>query len=116
MAIGICNMALDVLPDPALNWQAYSMRAKVRLLQLGACLPEHLCMCREEAGRSLPSPPRGQGGRETVQDQVLALHPQNCTDPKPFQKPGVDPSSRVQLPSAGAGRNSARRGAGSMNE
>lgn len=31
MAIGICNMALDVLPDPALNWQAYCTRAKVHI-------------------------------------------------------------------------------------
>ncbi|XP_055978399.1 tetratricopeptide repeat protein 22 isoform X1 [Sorex fumeus] len=31
MAIGICNMALDVLPDPALNGQAYCTRAKVHI-------------------------------------------------------------------------------------
>lgn len=29
MAIGTCNMALDVLGDPQLNWQAYCTRAKV---------------------------------------------------------------------------------------
>ncbi|KAM7162064.1 tetratricopeptide repeat protein 22 isoform 2-T2 [Macrochelys suwanniensis] len=29
MAMGICNMALDVLQDPELNWQAYCTRAKV---------------------------------------------------------------------------------------
>uniref|UniRef100_A0A8C6UBB1 Tetratricopeptide repeat domain 22 n=1 Tax=Neogobius melanostomus TaxID=47308 RepID=A0A8C6UBB1_9GOBI len=29
MATGICNMALSVLPDPELNWQAYCTRAKV---------------------------------------------------------------------------------------
>ncbi|RXM31424.1 hypothetical protein EOD39_7001 [Acipenser ruthenus] len=29
MATGICNMALDILPDPELNWQAYCTRAKV---------------------------------------------------------------------------------------
>ncbi|XP_032884664.1 tetratricopeptide repeat protein 22 isoform X2 [Amblyraja radiata] len=29
MAIGICNMALNILPDPQTNWQAYSTRAKV---------------------------------------------------------------------------------------
>ncbi|XP_074077449.1 tetratricopeptide repeat protein 22 [Macrotis lagotis] len=29
MAIGICNMALDILPDPKLNWQAYCTRAKI---------------------------------------------------------------------------------------
>ncbi|XP_060087860.1 tetratricopeptide repeat protein 22 [Heteronotia binoei] len=29
MAMAVCNMALDELPDPALNWQAYCMRAKM---------------------------------------------------------------------------------------
>ncbi|XP_029002420.1 tetratricopeptide repeat protein 22 [Betta splendens] len=29
MATGICNMALSVLPDPELNWQAYCTRAKI---------------------------------------------------------------------------------------
>ncbi|XP_007443435.1 tetratricopeptide repeat protein 22 [Python bivittatus] len=29
MAMAVCNMALDVLPDPGLNWQAYCMRAKM---------------------------------------------------------------------------------------
>lgn len=36
MAIGTCNMALDVLRDPQLNWQAYSTRAKVRQPRLEA--------------------------------------------------------------------------------
>lgn len=27
--MAVCNMALDVIPDPGLNWQAYCMRAKV---------------------------------------------------------------------------------------
>ncbi|CAH6790601.1 Ttc22 [Phodopus roborovskii] len=31
MAIGTCNMALDVLRDPQLNWQAYCTRAKVQI-------------------------------------------------------------------------------------
>lgn len=31
MATGISNMALNVLPDPELNWQAYCTRAKVLL-------------------------------------------------------------------------------------
>ncbi|XP_060062240.1 tetratricopeptide repeat protein 22 isoform X2 [Erinaceus europaeus] len=31
MAIGICNMALDVLRDPELNWQAYCTRAKIHI-------------------------------------------------------------------------------------
>ncbi|XP_069498221.1 tetratricopeptide repeat protein 22 [Ambystoma mexicanum] len=29
MAIGICNMALDILKDPELNWQAYCTRAQI---------------------------------------------------------------------------------------
>lgn len=32
MATGICNMALDVLPDPELNWQAYCTRAKINVI------------------------------------------------------------------------------------
>ncbi|XP_002807052.3 tetratricopeptide repeat protein 22 [Callithrix jacchus] len=31
MAIGICNMALDALRDPELNWQAYCTRAKIHI-------------------------------------------------------------------------------------
>ncbi|XP_075472521.1 tetratricopeptide repeat protein 22 [Ascaphus truei] len=31
MAFGSCNMALDVLPDPKLNWQAYSTRAQLSI-------------------------------------------------------------------------------------
>ncbi|TFK10215.1 testican-1-like [Platysternon megacephalum] len=31
MAMGICNMALDVLQDPELNWQAYCTRAKIHI-------------------------------------------------------------------------------------
>lgn len=29
MATGICNMGLNMLPDPEFNWQAYCTRAKV---------------------------------------------------------------------------------------
>lgn len=29
MSLGICNMALNVLPDAELNWKAYCTRAKV---------------------------------------------------------------------------------------
>ncbi|XP_047442282.1 tetratricopeptide repeat protein 22 [Mugil cephalus] len=32
MATGICNMALNVLPDPELNWQAYCTRAKINMV------------------------------------------------------------------------------------
>ncbi|XP_006025888.1 tetratricopeptide repeat protein 22 [Alligator sinensis] len=31
MAMGICNMALNVVQDPELNWQAYCTRAKIHL-------------------------------------------------------------------------------------
>ncbi|XP_068175983.1 tetratricopeptide repeat protein 22 [Antennarius striatus] len=31
MATGICNMGLNVLPDPELNWQAYCTRAKINV-------------------------------------------------------------------------------------
>ncbi|XP_067086601.1 tetratricopeptide repeat protein 22 [Osmerus mordax] len=31
MATGICNMALNVLPDAELNWQAYCTRAKINV-------------------------------------------------------------------------------------
>ncbi|XP_059840055.1 tetratricopeptide repeat protein 22 isoform X1 [Hypanus sabinus] len=33
MAIGICNMSLNIVPDPKSNWQAYSTRAKVSIKQ-----------------------------------------------------------------------------------
>ncbi|XP_068563716.1 tetratricopeptide repeat protein 22 [Cebidichthys violaceus] len=32
MATGICNMAINVLPDPELNWQAYCTRAKINMM------------------------------------------------------------------------------------
>ncbi|XP_020508396.1 tetratricopeptide repeat protein 22 [Labrus bergylta] len=32
MSTGICNMALNVLPDPELNWQAYCTRAKINMM------------------------------------------------------------------------------------
>uniref|UniRef100_A0A3P8WSQ4 Tetratricopeptide repeat domain 22 n=1 Tax=Cynoglossus semilaevis TaxID=244447 RepID=A0A3P8WSQ4_CYNSE len=32
MATGISNMALNVLPDPELNWQAYCTRAKINVM------------------------------------------------------------------------------------
>ncbi|XP_026507588.1 tetratricopeptide repeat protein 22-like [Terrapene carolina triunguis] len=31
MAMGICNMALNLLQDPELNWQAYCTRAKIHI-------------------------------------------------------------------------------------
>ncbi|KAM4548853.1 tetratricopeptide repeat protein 22 [Odontesthes bonariensis] len=32
MATGICNMALNILPDPELNWQAYCTRVKISMI------------------------------------------------------------------------------------
>lgn len=40
MATGICNMALNVLPDPELNWQAYCTRAKVLQLKHTKSMPK----------------------------------------------------------------------------
>ncbi|XP_055978400.1 tetratricopeptide repeat protein 22 isoform X2 [Sorex fumeus] len=48
MAIGICNMALDVLPDPALNGQAYCTRAKV-YYYMGVDAMQELLAVDEEA-------------------------------------------------------------------
>lgn len=40
MATGICNMALNVLPDPEINWQAYCTRAKVLQLKYIQSIPK----------------------------------------------------------------------------
>ena len=44
MSMGICNMALSVLPDPELNHQAYCTRAKVGSLPLpsSSCMNIHI--------------------------------------------------------------------------
>ena len=58
MAIGTCNMALDVLRDPELNWQAYCTRAKV---SQPAALP-HSAIENQRTWAKTPWPePRGQG-------------------------------------------------------
>lgn len=57
MAIGTCNMALDVLRDPELNWQAYCTRAKVSR----PAAPPHPAVgnqrtkARDQRSRSLPA-------------------------------------------------------------
>ncbi|KAL7985041.1 hypothetical protein Chor_003611 [Crotalus horridus] len=48
MAMAVCNMALDVLPDPRLNWQAYCMRAKV-YYYLGVDAMQELFLVDENA-------------------------------------------------------------------
>ncbi|CAN9500889.1 unnamed protein product [Ophioblennius macclurei] len=69
MATGICNMALNVLPDPELNWQAYCTHAKINIILYI---------------RDLEKAKRGEGGVPDRQhltdarkdlDKVLAVHP-----------------------------------------
>nr|XP_046247594.1 tetratricopeptide repeat protein 22 [Scatophagus argus] len=69
MATGICNMALNVLPDPELNWQAYCTRAKINMMLYA---------------RDLEKAKHGQGGIPDRQmltearkdlDKVLIVHP-----------------------------------------
>uniref|UniRef100_A0A8D0DX89 Tetratricopeptide repeat domain 22 n=1 Tax=Salvator merianae TaxID=96440 RepID=A0A8D0DX89_SALMN len=48
MAMAVCNMALDVLPDPVLNWQAYCMRAKV-YYYMGVDAMQELFLVDEDA-------------------------------------------------------------------
>ncbi|XP_034439836.1 tetratricopeptide repeat protein 22 [Hippoglossus hippoglossus] len=69
MATGISNMALNVLPDPELNWQAYCTRAKINMMFYI---------------RDLEKAKRGQGGIPDRQlltdarkdlDKVLSVRP-----------------------------------------
>ncbi|XP_029356134.1 tetratricopeptide repeat protein 22 [Echeneis naucrates] len=69
MATGISNMALNVLPDPELNWQAYCIRAKINIMLYV---------------RDLQKAKRGEGGIPDRQkltearkdlDKVLAVRP-----------------------------------------
>ncbi|XP_039504340.1 tetratricopeptide repeat protein 22 [Pimephales promelas] len=43
MALGICNMALSVLPDAELNWQAYCTRAKLSVTTYAKDLDKAKC-------------------------------------------------------------------------
>ncbi|TRY58445.1 hypothetical protein DNTS_002068 [Danionella cerebrum] len=43
MATGICNMALSVLPDAELNWQAYCTRAKISVTNYAKDLEKAKC-------------------------------------------------------------------------
>lgn len=69
MAMGICNMALSVLPDPELNYQAYCTRAKINMMAYV---------------RDLEKAKKGEGGIPDRQnlaearrdlDKVLQVHP-----------------------------------------
>ncbi|XP_061593229.1 tetratricopeptide repeat protein 22 [Cololabis saira] len=69
MATGICNMALNVLPDPELNWQAYCTRAKINMILYA----KDLEMAKHGEG---PIPDRRQlsEARRDL-DRVLAVRP-----------------------------------------
>lgn len=58
MAIGTCNMALDTLRDPELNWQAYCTRAKV---SLPAAPPHPAIQNQRTTAKTLWPEPGGQG-------------------------------------------------------
>lgn len=51
MAMAVCNMALDVLPDPVLNWQAYCIRGKVGASLFKQCLCNFTWQHRLRLGR-----------------------------------------------------------------
>ncbi|XP_028300371.1 tetratricopeptide repeat protein 22 [Gouania willdenowi] len=69
MATGLCNMALNVLPDPELNWQAYCIRAKINMILYIRDL--------EKAKHGLGGFPERQNLTEAKKDldKVLAAHP-----------------------------------------
>ncbi|XP_076871089.1 tetratricopeptide repeat protein 22 [Brachyhypopomus gauderio] len=69
MATGICNMALTTLPDPELNWQAYCIRAKLKVTGYVKAL--------DRAKQGLDGSPDRQDLREARADleQVLSVRP-----------------------------------------
>ncbi|KAI4884712.1 hypothetical protein NFI96_024809 [Prochilodus magdalenae] len=69
MAMGICNMALNVLPDPELNWQAYCTRAKLKVTAYVKCL--------DKAKQGLDGIPDRQDLRDARADleRVLSVRP-----------------------------------------
>ncbi|XP_051232136.1 tetratricopeptide repeat protein 22 [Dicentrarchus labrax] len=69
MATGICNMALNVLPDPELNWEAYCTRAKINMMLYVRDL--------EKAKHGLGGIPDRQNLTEARKDldKVLTVHP-----------------------------------------
>ncbi|XP_008294442.1 tetratricopeptide repeat protein 22 [Stegastes partitus] len=69
MATGICNMALNVLPDPELNWQAYCTRAKINMILYFRDL--------EKAKHGEGGPPERQKLAEARKDldKVLSVRP-----------------------------------------
>ncbi|XP_072539109.1 tetratricopeptide repeat protein 22 [Salminus brasiliensis] len=69
MAVGICNMALNVLPDAELNWQAYYTRAKLKVTAYVKAL--------DRAKQGLDGIPDRQDLREARADleRVLGVRP-----------------------------------------
>nr|XP_015826466.2 tetratricopeptide repeat protein 22 [Nothobranchius furzeri] len=69
MATGICNMALSVLPDPELNWQAYCTRAKINMMLYAKDLDKAK---RGEGG--IPDRQKLTDARKDL-DKVLSVRP-----------------------------------------
>ncbi|XP_041863329.1 tetratricopeptide repeat protein 22 [Melanotaenia boesemani] len=69
MATGICNMALNVLPDPELNWQAYCTRAKINMI----LYVKDLEKAKQRQG-GLPDRQKLTEARNDL-DKVLAVRP-----------------------------------------
>ncbi|KAK3557393.1 hypothetical protein QTP70_026674 [Hemibagrus guttatus] len=70
MSMGICNMALNVLPDAELNWKAYCTRAKLKLTNYIKAL--------DQAKLGLSGIPDRQELREARADLELMLSVQPC--------------------------------------
>ncbi|KAK2835251.1 hypothetical protein Q5P01_015735 [Channa striata] len=69
MATGICNMALNVLPDPELNWQAYCTRAKINMMLYIRDLEK-----AKQGQGSIPDRQQLTEARKDL-DKVLAVRP-----------------------------------------
>eukprot|EP00066_Takifugu_rubripes_P008333 XP_003974459.1 PREDICTED: tetratricopeptide repeat protein 22 [Takifugu rubripes] len=69
MATGICNMGLNVLPDPEFNWQAYCTRAKINMMIYVRELEE-----AKYSQGGLPDRQRLTAARQDL-DKVLTVRP-----------------------------------------
>ncbi|XP_017335119.1 tetratricopeptide repeat protein 22 [Ictalurus punctatus] len=70
MSMGVCNMALNVLPDAELNWKAYCTRAKLKITNYVKAL--------EQAKLGLSGIPDRQDLREARADLERVLSVQPC--------------------------------------
>ncbi|GAA6093697.1 tetratricopeptide repeat protein 22 [Tachysurus ichikawai] len=70
MSMGICNMALNVLPDAELNWKAYCTRAKLKLTNYAKAL--------DQTKLGLSGIPDRQELREARADLEKVLSVQPC--------------------------------------